>query len=82
MGFTVYVLNTTYMPLMHEDYMANYASYVEGTGSNGLAATLQSCATASTTNTNYISATDSAGINSAMQVFLNNALNSPTRVTK
>jgi Flp pilus assembly protein TadG len=82
-GFTVYVLNTPYSQLMNVAYFElNMPPLVTGTGSGSVTYELQQCATASTSGSNFISASNSTQINNAMNIFLNNALNSASRVTQ
>jgi len=85
MGYTVYVLYTTYYPVMHQYYFANMMPWVEGTGSNSVTANLQACSSATNANnlsTYYIEAQNSADITAALNSFLNNALQASVRYTQ
>jgi Flp pilus assembly protein TadG len=79
MGFTVYVVYTPYYPVMHEWYLVNGVSIVEGTGSDSIAYNLQACASSAA---DYISAGNQTSLNNALQTFLKNALASPAIFTK
>ena len=81
-GWIIYVLYLTYSPLMNYQYLEYDMPYVEGTGSGNLTAALQACASPSAATSNYVEASDTASINSTMQTFLDNALNSATRLAK
>lgn len=79
MGYTVYVVYTPYYPVMHEWYLTNAVSIVEGSGSDSISYNLQACASSSG---NYISASDQTSLNNALQTFLKNALAAPAIFTK
>ncbi len=81
-GWIIYVLYLTYLPLMNYQYLTYDMPYVEGTGSGTLTASLQDCASPSSTTSNYIQASDTAAINTALQTFLDTAMNSATRMAK
>ncbi len=85
LGYKVYVLYTTYYPLMHNTYLQTFMPIVEGTGSSSVAYNLQNCSSttgASDLSTYFIQATDQAGITTALQNFLDSAVTSPARYTK
>jgi len=79
LGFTVYVVYTPYYPLMHEDYLANFKSVVEGTGTDSISYNLQACASSSS---DYASAANQTALNAALAGFLANALTVPARYTQ
>ncbi len=79
LGFTVYVVYTPYYPVMHEDYLVNFISIVEGTGTSSISYNLQACASSSS---DYISATNQTALNAALVGFLANALTAPARYTQ
>jgi hypothetical protein len=79
MGYTVYVVYTTYYPVMHSYYFDYLQNIVQGTGINSLSYNLQACASSSD---DYIEASDSDTLNNALQSFLISALNAPVRFTK
>jgi len=80
MGYTVYVVYTPYYPLMHTWYLANGVPIVEGTGSNSITANLAACS--SDPNNDFITATDTASLSSALLTFLTDALDTPATFTK
>jgi hypothetical protein len=79
MGYTVYVVYTPYYPVMNGYYYSNVKQYAEPTGTGALAADLQACA--SDPVNDYVSASDQAGLNNALQKFLKAALTQPARFT-
>lgn len=79
MNYTVFVLYTPYYPLLNNFYQSKMTSWAEGTGSTSITYNLQQCASGAS---DYLAATDNAGMTSALQSFLNIALNTPARLTK
>jgi hypothetical protein len=79
MGYTVFVLYTPYYPLMNAFYLQNLTSVAEGTSTTSLTYNLQQCASSSS---DYIVATNSAGMNAALKTFLNIALATPARLSQ
>jgi Flp pilus assembly protein TadG len=79
MGYTVYVVYTPYYPVMHEWYLQNAVSIVEGSGAASITYNLQACASATG---DYISAADQTTLNAALLTFLKNALSAPVSFTK
>jgi hypothetical protein len=79
MGYTIYVVYMTYQPIMWYWYYVNQQAIVEGTGAGTLTYNLQQCASSSS---DYIEASDSAGVATALQTFLLSAINSAARVAK
>jgi hypothetical protein len=85
LGYQVYVMYTTYFPLMHKWYLASDMSIVEGTGSGSVAYNLQQCSSstgASDLSTYYVQVTDQAAVTKALQGFLTSAVSSPARYTE
>lgn len=79
MNYTVFVLYTPYYPLMNAFYLSFMSGWAEGSGATSITYNLQQCASSSS---DYLAATDTAGMTSALQSFLNIALNTPARLTK
>jgi Flp pilus assembly protein TadG len=79
MGYTVFVLYTPYYPLMNSFYLQNLTSIAEGTSTTSVAYNLQQCASSSS---DYIAATNSAGMTAALKTFLTIALSTPARLSK
>jgi Flp pilus assembly protein TadG len=79
MGYTVFVLYTPYYPLMNSFYLQNLTTVAEGTSTTSVAYNLQQCASSSS---DYIAATNSAGMTAALKTFLNIALATPARLSK
>jgi Flp pilus assembly protein TadG len=79
MGYTVFVLYTPYYPLMNSFYLQNLTAVAEGTSTSSVSYNLQQCASSSS---DYIAATNSAGMTAALKTFLNIALATPARLLK
>jgi Flp pilus assembly protein TadG len=85
MGYTVYVVYTTYYPVMHEYYLSAMTSWASGTGSSTITANLQACSSSTNANnlaTYYIEAQNSTQLKAALNSFLNTALQSSVRYTQ
>jgi Flp pilus assembly protein TadG len=79
MGYTVYVIDTPYYPLMHQWYLQNGVPIVEGTGSSSITYNLQACAS---NENDYIVASDQKSLNTALLAFLTDALDAPATFTQ
>ena len=79
MGYTVYVIYTPYYPLMHTYYLANMVSSVEGSASDSITYNLQACASNSN---DFVEATTTSDVSSALLAFLTDALDSPATFTQ
>jgi hypothetical protein len=78
-GYTIYVIYTTYYPLMNYFYLQSLMDIAEGTDYASTSYNLQSCASSTD---DYIQATDGSGIQAALLTFLKSALVSPSLLTK
>jgi Flp pilus assembly protein TadG len=84
MGYTVYVVYTTYYPVMHQFYLAYMTSWAEG-ANDQITANLQACSSATNANnlsTYYIEAQNSTQLTAALSNFLNSALQASVRFTQ
>jgi Flp pilus assembly protein TadG len=79
MGYTVFVLYTPYYSLMNAFYLQNIASIAEGTGTNSVSSNLLQCASSPS---DYIAATDAAGMSAALKTFLTIALKTPAHLSQ
>ncbi len=79
LGFTVYVLYTTYYPLPNNFYLGYVKSYTEPTNSSTVAKDLQACATSAST---FFQATNATQIQTAMQQMLQAALTTAGRLSQ
>ena len=81
LGYTIYVLYTTYYPLPNDFYLNNAKTAVEQPATNtaSVAAGLQACATAPQ---DYYQATSSTQITTALNTILASALAAPGRISK
>jgi hypothetical protein len=80
MGYTVYVLYTTYYPLMHISYLdSKLYTILNSGGPQSVVGALQACASSSE---DFIEARNPADINAALQTFLSSALTTPARFTQ
>ncbi len=78
-NYTVYVVYTQYYPLMNQFYISNLKQYAEPKTGSPLYTAMQACASSPD---DFISASDAKTLNAALQTFLKQALNSPSRFTQ
>jgi len=78
MGYTVYVIYTPYYPLMHQWYLQYGISIAEGTGPGTIFYNLNACATNSN---DFVEASTTSTVTSALLTFLTDALDSPATFT-
>jgi Flp pilus assembly protein TadG len=79
LGYTVYVLYTTYYPLMNWTYLRYDMPVVEGSGTGSITGNLTTCASSSN---DFIAASDGPAIVTALKTLLGYALTSETRLTR
>jgi Flp pilus assembly protein TadG len=79
MGYAIYVVYTPYYPLMNGYYLSNMTNIVEGSGVGTTATNLRACASSPA---NYIAATDSASLTTALQTFFRLATTPPAHFSK
>jgi Flp pilus assembly protein TadG len=79
LGFTVFVLYTSYLPVPNEFYLGNIKPIVEPTNNSAVTQALAACASAPE---DFFQASNTADIKTAMQNILKAAINGPGRVMK
>jgi len=79
MGYTIYVVYTSYIPIMHDYYFKYLQGYVENTAPTSVSGNLQACASSPD---DYIEASDITELKADLQNFLTAALNAPARFTQ
>ena len=84
MGFTIYVLYTPYTPLANVFYLTTpgvIGAVEPATPDPPAVLALKACASSTNGTPNYYQASSAADINTALQTMLQQALNSPGRIT-